>query len=112
MNRRALAMVVGIALPTVLLGVGWLMASLGEREALIREQEQALARTADAVRGAVDESLEELRRREDRRPFYLYTPFYSPPPEEVIALNDPLVASPLAGDPDDIRILGYFQVDL
>lgn len=111
MNRRSLAMVVGIALPTVLLGAGWLAASLREREALRREQEQLLARTAEAVRGAVDESLEELRLREDRRPFYLYNPLYSPPPEEVMALNDPLVASPLSNDPDDVRILGYFQVD-
>lgn len=111
MNRRALALVAGVALPTVLLGAGWLTASLREQEALIREQEQILVRRADAVRGAVDESLEELRLREDRRPFYLYNPLYSPPPEEVIALNDPLVASPLAADPDDDRILGYFQLD-
>ena len=111
MKARAVALVVGVALPTVLLGAGWLMASLREREALVREQEQLLARTADAVRGAVDESLEELRLREDRRPFYLYNPLYSPPPDEVIALNDPLVASPLASDPDDVRIVGYFQVD-
>jgi signal transduction histidine kinase len=108
-RRRGLALVIGVALPTVLLGVGWLAASLREREALRREQVQALARTADAVRGAIDESLEELRLREDRRPFYLYNPLYSPP--ELIALNDPLATSPLADEPDDLRVLGYFQVE-
>jgi signal transduction histidine kinase len=108
-RRRGLALVAGVALPTVLLGAGWLAASLREREALRREQVQALVRAADAVRGAIDESLEELRLREDRRPFYLYNPLYSPP--ELIALNDPLATSPLAGAPDDRRVLGYFQVE-
>jgi signal transduction histidine kinase len=108
-KRRGLALVVGVALPTVLLGAGWLAASLREREALRREQVQSLVRTADAVRGAIDESLEELRLREDRRPFYLYNPLYSPP--DLIALNDPMATSPLAGAPDDLRVLGYFQVE-
>ncbi len=109
MNRRVMALVVGVALPTVLLGVGWLTASLREGAALRREQEHLLARTADAVRGAVDESLEELRRREDRRPFYLYDLLYSPP--DVLALNDPVAASPLSKSPDDVRVIGYFQIE-
>ena len=108
MKRRSTALLLGVALPTVLLGAGWMAASLRERSALRREQQQVLVRTADAVRGAVDESLEELRRREDRREFYLYNPYYSPP--AAIALNDPLVASPLADEPDDPRVVGYFQI--
>jgi signal transduction histidine kinase len=57
----------------------------------------------------VDESLEELRRREDQRPFYLYNPVYSPP--DVVSVVDPVALSPLARDPDDPRIVGYFQVE-
>jgi signal transduction histidine kinase len=98
-----------VALPTVLLGAGWFYASLREQAALRRERERVLTRTADAVRGAVDESLEELRRREDQRPFYLYNPVYSPP--DVVSVVDPVAPSPLAHDPDDPRIVGYFQVE-
>jgi signal transduction histidine kinase len=108
-GRRTLALVLGIALPTALLGAGWVAASLGERASLERERVALLARTADAVRGAIDESLEELRAREDSRAFYLYNAVFSPP--DVVAVSDPIAASPLAGDPDDRRIVGYFQVE-
>jgi signal transduction histidine kinase len=57
----------------------------------------------------VREGLEELRRREDARPFYLYNHFYSPP--EVLAVGDAVAVSPLAADPDDPRVVGHFQVD-
>ena len=43
------------------------------------------------------------------RPFYLYNHFYSPP--EVLAVGDAVAVSPLAADPDDPRVVGYFQVD-
>ena len=109
MRRRPLLMVLAVALPTLLLGAGWLYASLREQAALQREQRRILMRTADAVRGAVDESLEELRHREDQRPFYLYNPLYSPP--DVLSVVDPVARSPLARDPDDPRILGYFQLE-
>jgi len=108
-SSRAIAIALGIALPTVLLGLGWLAASLRERETLAREQRLLLTRSADAIRGAIDESLEEMRRREDGRPFYLYNHFYSPP--EVIAINDPVAVSPLASEPTDPRIVGHFQID-
>ncbi len=101
--------VLGVAMPTVLLGVGWLWASVRERDSLEREQRAALLRAADVVRGVVDESLEELRAREDARPFYLYNHFYSPP--DVLAVSDPVAVSPLARDPEDPRVVGYFQVE-
>ncbi len=109
MKRRPLLLVAAVALPTVLLGAGWFYASVREQAALRREQRRILMRTADAVRGAVDESFEELRHREDQRPFYLYNPLYSPP--DVLAVVDPVARSPLARDPDDPRILGYFQLE-
>ena len=109
MRRRLLALGLGIALPTVLLGVGWLRASRGEREAEEREQRASLERSADTIRAAVDEGLEELRRREDARPFYLYNHFYSPP--DVVAVNDPVAVTPLAREPEDARIVGYFQLE-
>jgi len=108
-RARLLALGLGVALPTVLLALGWLAASLRERAGLAREHEAARLQVAERVAAAVREGLEELRRREDARPFYLYNHFYSPP--EVLALGDAVAVSPLAADPDDPRILGHFQVD-
>ncbi|MBK9755037.1 MAG: HAMP domain-containing histidine kinase [Nannocystis sp.] len=93
----------------MLLAVGWWLASLREQAGLAREHEASRRQTAERVAAAVREGLEELRRREDARPFYLYNHFYSPP--EVLALGDAVAVSPLAADPDDPRILGHFQVD-
>ncbi|MCB9754336.1 MAG: HAMP domain-containing histidine kinase [Myxococcales bacterium] len=112
MNRRPARLTLlalGIALPTVLLGAGWFTASLRERAMQAAAQRQRLQRSAAAIRAAVDESLEDLRRRENARPFYLYNHYYSPP--ELLALNDPIAVSPLAAAPDDRRVRGYFQVD-
>ena len=107
--RRVVALAVGLVLSTLLLGGGWMLSALRERETRVREAQERLMRTADAVRGAVDESLEELRAREDHRPFYLYNHFYSPP--DVLAISDPVAISPLAHPPDDPRLVGHFQVD-
>jgi signal transduction histidine kinase len=109
MKGRPRLRIAALLLPTLLLAAGWGLASMRERDSLAREQEALLMRTADAVRAAVDESLEELRRREDERPFYLYNHFYSPP--ELMALTDPIAISPLAATSTDQRIRGYFQVD-
>ncbi len=106
---RLTLLALGIALPTALLGVGWFTASLRERGMKAAAQRQRLVHSAEAIRAAVDESLEDLRRREDARPFYLYNHYYSPP--ELLALNDPIAVSPLAAAPDDRRVRGYFQVD-
>lgn len=108
-RARLLALGLGVALPTVLLAVGWLGASLREHAGLVREQEAARREVAARIAAAVGEGLEELRRREDARPFYLYNHFYSPP--EVLARGDAVAVSPLAADPDDPRIIGHFQVD-
>jgi len=108
-RARLLALGLGVALPTVLLAVGWLRASLREHAGLVREHEAAGRQVAERVAAAVAEGLEELRRREDARPFYLYNHFYSPP--EVLSLGDAVAVSPLAADPDDPRVLGHFQVD-
>ncbi len=104
-----IGLALGVALPTALLGVGWLFASLRERDARAHEAEARVEGVALAVRGAVDESLEELVSREDARPFYLYNHFYVP--EDVLALSDSIAVSPLAADPTDARVVGHFQID-
>lgn len=109
MKRRLLALGLGVALPTMLLGFGWLRASAGEREAQESEQRARLVHSAETILAAVDEGLEELRRGEDARPFYLYNHFYSPP--QVLAFNDPVAITPLARTPSDPRIVGFFQID-
>ncbi|MEZ4338489.1 MAG: HAMP domain-containing sensor histidine kinase [Sandaracinaceae bacterium] len=107
--RRVVALAVGLVLSTLLLGGGWLWSSWRERTTRLREERARLERVASVVRGAVDESLEELRQREDDRPFYLYGYYYSPP--DVLAISDPVAVSPLAHPPTDPRVVGYFQID-
>ncbi len=48
--RRLIALVLGVGLPTLLLGGGWLWASMRERGGLEREQVMLVARSAEAVR--------------------------------------------------------------
>ena len=108
-SRRLTALAAGLVISTLLLGGGWLFAGLRERAAQERAAMASLARVAEVVRGAVDESLEELREREDERPFYLYNYYYSPP--DVLAISDPVAVSPLAVAPSDPRIVGYFQIN-
>jgi signal transduction histidine kinase len=107
--RRVIALASGLVVSTVLLGGGWLWASLRERETRMNEARERLTSTADAVSAVVDGSLEELRAREDQRQFYLYNYYYSPP--DVLALTDPVAISPLARPSSDPRIVGYFQID-
>ncbi|MFK7999603.1 MAG: ATP-binding protein [Polyangiales bacterium] len=109
MKRRHLWIGVFALVPTLLLAAGWLVSSLRAHSLSLRDREARLEQEIRSVRSAVDESLEELREREDEREFYLYNKYYSPP--DVIALNDPVAISPLASDPSDERILGYFQVE-
>ena len=107
--RATLGRALAVAIPTLLLGAGWLAASVRERASRVREEEARLEAIAASVRGAIDEGLEDLRRREDERPFYLYHHYYSPP--EVLAISDPVAISPLAAGSTDPRIVGWFQVD-
>jgi len=109
MKRLSVVLLLGVALPTILLGVGWSVAAQRERDAGLRERQSQQERAIDAVRAAAEESLEELRSREDARPYYLYDYFYSPP--DALALHDPVLVSPLAAAPTDKRIIGYFHVD-
>lgn len=107
--RRVVALAVGLVLCVLLLGGGWLAATTRERDALVERERERLARAAEVVRGVVDESLGELREREDARSFNLYSHFYSPP--DVLAISDPVAISPLAREPSDARLIGHFQVD-
>ncbi len=108
MRRRRIwlaAVFVTVAVTTVI-GV---VATLNRRAAEEREAQAALVRAADLLRSLVDESLEELRAREEARPFDQYNEVYRP--EGVVAASDALAPSPLSRAPDDKRILGWFQVN-
>lgn len=108
-RRRTLALGLGVAAPTLALALGWLLAGLRERTMLAEQRHGELVQAAELLRAAARESLEELRRREDARPFEHYGRFYRPP--EVLALGEAVALSPLAGAPDDPRISAYFQID-
>jgi signal transduction histidine kinase len=109
MRKGTLLLVAGVGVPVLVLAVGWWAASAREAQSKEREARALLQRSADVVRGVVDASLEELRAREDARPFDAYNYVYNPP--GVVALSDALALSPLARDPEDKRVVGYFQVD-
>lgn len=109
MRRGTFLLLVGVGIPTALLAAGWWLSSTREVEGRRREAKALLHRTAEVVRGVLDASLEEMRVREDARPFDAYNHVYNPP--GVVALGDALALSPLARDPDDARVIGYFQID-
>jgi signal transduction histidine kinase len=108
-RRGTFLLVVGVGIPVVLLAAGWWLSSTREVEGRRREAMALLHRTAEVVRGVLDASLEEMRVREDARPFDAYNHVYNPP--GVVALGDALALSPLARDPEDPRVIGYFQID-
>ena len=101
--------ILALALPVVLLGAGWLSSSLRARDARIAEERARLGAALDRARSAVDAGLRELVAREDERPFYVYSHYYSPP--DVLALTDPVAISPLASEAGDARIVGHFELD-
>lgn len=109
MRKGTLLLIVGVGAPALLLAAGWMLAAQREAEGRQREASALLTRTAEVVRRVVDGSLEELRLREDARPYDTYNYVYNPP--DVVALGDAVALSPLARDPDDPRIVGYFQMD-
>jgi len=107
--KRIALYVLLVAVPTVGLGVGWLLAARREQAMEERKARSAVARAADEVVAAVAESLDELRAREDARAYDEYSYYYAP--ENVLATEEAVAVSPLAGRPSDPRVLGYFQVD-
>jgi signal transduction histidine kinase len=109
MRRGTFLLLVGVGIPVALLAGGWWLSSTRELEGRRREAVALLHRTAEVVGGVLDASLEEMRLREDARPFDAYNHVYNPP--GVVALGDALALSPLARDPDDARVVGYFQID-
>jgi signal transduction histidine kinase/DNA-binding response OmpR family regulator len=108
-TRAALRSVLALALPMLLLGAGWMWSSLRERDARIAEERARLSAALEGARSAIDAGLRELVAREDERPFYVYSHYYSPP--EVLALTDPVALSPLASEAGDPRIVGHFELD-
>lgn len=108
-RRGTFLLIVGVGLPVVLLAAGWWLSSTREANGRRREASALLHRTSEVVRGVLDASLEEMRAREDARPFDAYNHVYNPP--GVVALGDALALSPLARDPEDPRVVGYFQID-
>jgi signal transduction histidine kinase len=105
-RRSGLLAVFLVTLVTTVLGVA---ATVNRRAAEAREARATLVRGADLMASLVDESLEELRAREDARPFDHYNEVYRP--DGVVAASDAVAPSPLTKTPDDRRILGWFQVN-
>jgi signal transduction histidine kinase len=100
---------IGLVVSVLLLGAGWLARSIGARDAALRAERSRLEGTLDRARSAVDAAMRELVAREDERPFYEYSHYYSPP--DVLSLNDPVALSPIASEPGDARIVGHFELD-
>lgn len=92
-----------------LLALGWFAQSVRADAARARAAHDALTQRARIAAAAVREGLEELRAREDERPYAQYSPYYTPP--DLITAQASLAPSPLARVPTDPRILGYFQLD-
>ncbi|MCC7070839.1 MAG: HAMP domain-containing histidine kinase [Deltaproteobacteria bacterium] len=109
MRKGTLLLIVGVGAPALVLAAGWMLAARREAEGRQREAMALLTRSAEVIRRVVDGSLEELRLREDARSFDTYNHVYKPP--DVVALGDALALSPLARDPEDPRVVGYFQID-
>lgn len=106
---RELLSTLAFAVPTSLLAIGWLFASMREDAARVDRAQRDRAAEAHAVSAAVSEGLEELRAREDERPYALYTYYYAPP--GLLSLGESLALSPLGAVPTDPRVLGHFQLD-
>jgi signal transduction histidine kinase len=98
----------GVGLPTLLLALGWAFATYRERSLLEEQRRAEIEAMLGSLEQAVDESLEELRAREDERPYYVWGHYYSPP--DVLSLTDPVAISPLATGPADPRVVGHFQL--
>ncbi len=104
MNRpRALAL--GVALPALLLSIGWFTASYRGYRAELEAQENAQRAAAEVVRAEFDNSLEDLLEEEGARPYYDFH-FVS----SEMSADTGVAPSPLSAAPTDARILGHYEV--
>jgi signal transduction histidine kinase len=106
--RTSRVLALGVALPTLLLALGWGYATLRERELYRRAEEARLNDELASFELGVTESLSELANRESQRPHYVWGHYYSPP--DVLSLTDPVAVSPLVMGTGDARIVGHFQI--
>ncbi len=107
-RRTSRVLALGVALPTLLLAIGWGWATVRERAQEEARERAEIEAMLGSLEQAIDESLEELRAREDERPYYVWGHYYSPP--DVLSLTDPVAISPLATGPSDPRVVGHFQL--
>lgn len=107
-ERTSRVLALGVALPTLLLALGWGYATLRERELYRRAEIERLDDMLASFELGVTESLSELADREGQRPHYVWGHYYSPP--DVLSLTDPVAVSPLVMGTGDARIIGHFQI--
>ena len=107
-ERTSRVLALGVALPTLLLALGWGYATLRERELYRRAEVERLDDMLASFELGVTESLSELADREGQRPHYVWGHYYSPP--DVLSLTDPVAVSPLVMGTGDARIIGHFQI--
>ena len=107
-ERTSRVLALGVALPTLLLALGWGYATLRERELYRRAEVERLDDMLASFELGVTESLSELADREGQRPHYIWGHYYSPP--DVLSLTDPVAISPLVMGTGDARIVGHFQI--
>ncbi len=106
--RRTLT-TIALAVPAALLAVGWMVASWRAYDVQRAQARRDMMARAEVVVAAVREGLEDLRGREDERPYYVYSYYYTPP--DLIALQESVAVSPLGSVPTDARVRGHFQID-
>lgn len=107
-GRVGRVLALGVALPTLLLALGWGYATLREQELYRRAEVERLDDMLASFELGVTESLSELADREGQRPHYVWGHYYSPP--DVLSLTDPVAVSPLVMGTGDARIVGHFQI--
>jgi len=106
---RRWAMEIALVLPAFLLAVGWFLSSVREQQAIRDRERRELSSRTELIAAAVIEGLEELRAREDERPYYHYSYYFTP--QELIAVQESVAISPLGRVSKDGRIFGHFQID-